>query len=534
MADTPRDDASLLQRFRSDQDEAAFGELVRRHGPLVWGVCRRRLDRLEDAEDAFQTTFLILAIKSAAIHRPEALGSWLHRTATRIARRVATQQPRAPIEEQPDAGLDALAEITRREMIAAVDEELQSLPKRYREAIVLFHLEGLARQEVANQLGLSEQTVKARLSRGRSLLRSRLARRGVALPLLLPLAIDPLPAGAAESATRLASTFGRTRITPGDLLTTTLTQGANPMLSFVTGKTGLAVLAMCVGLTIVWAVREPLRAGDGEENRESAIDTRLREELPPAATVPVAMLEDGEDKTEKADERAEEDRKSEDGFRESDKKAEKEENLLAVPNSADAWEELTRNIPEGVHAYYPVPTPEPVAKILEELDKPTRIEYAGIPLRSALENLAQQHEINIVFEEEVIEEEGLSIDENVALFLNGVSLRSALDLLLAKAGLTYGLDNEVLVITTETAAANRVVARAYQVPPNMSVSSDAEFGMRLTRLVFARRESADDAPESTIDVFQDRILVVASLKDHKHLREILRLIYMDLKPPPDE
>ncbi|HEX6983839.1 MAG TPA: sigma-70 family RNA polymerase sigma factor, partial [Planctomycetaceae bacterium] len=154
-------DAVLLGRFAARRDEAAFAELVRRHGPVVWGVCRRRLARREDAEDAFQATFLILAVKAGSIRRPAALAGWLHRTASRAAARVASVAPGEANVEAEAGGLDAFAELARREATAAVDEELVRLPGRYRDPIVLFHLEGLDRRQVADRLGVSEPTVKA-------------------------------------------------------------------------------------------------------------------------------------------------------------------------------------------------------------------------------------------------------------------------------------------------------------------------------------------------------------------------------------
>ena len=87
-------DAELLGRFCCDRDEGAFGELVRRHGPMVFGVCRRALPRWQDAEDAFQATFLVLACKPAAARPPERLGAWLHGVACRVARQARRTEAR--------------------------------------------------------------------------------------------------------------------------------------------------------------------------------------------------------------------------------------------------------------------------------------------------------------------------------------------------------------------------------------------------------------------------------------------------------
>src|SRR5262244_3579121 len=85
QADVARSDRELLERFTACREEAAFATLVRRHGPLVLGVCRRVLHQEQDAEDAFQATFLILARKAESIRRQHALGAWLYEVAYRIA-----------------------------------------------------------------------------------------------------------------------------------------------------------------------------------------------------------------------------------------------------------------------------------------------------------------------------------------------------------------------------------------------------------------------------------------------------------------
>src|SRR5581483_7781950 len=90
----PADDARLLRLFASDRDERAFAELVRRHGPMVLGVCRRVLGHRDDADDAFQATWLVLARKARAITRPGRLAGWLHAVAIRAAAEVRRMRNR--------------------------------------------------------------------------------------------------------------------------------------------------------------------------------------------------------------------------------------------------------------------------------------------------------------------------------------------------------------------------------------------------------------------------------------------------------
>jgi RNA polymerase sigma factor (sigma-70 family) len=205
-------DGELLERFVVRHDEAAFTAMVSRHGPLVWGVCRRLLRDAHDAEDAFQATFLTLARKADSIRKPGALGPWLYGVAARAAAQARTDRARraGATTPAPVPPADPLAELTGRELSAVLDEELARLPERCRAPLVLCYLEGRTRDEAAQQLGWSLGTFKRRLERGRGLLRSGLTRRGLALsaamlgPLLPQHADAALPPGLVGSTARAA------------------------------------------------------------------------------------------------------------------------------------------------------------------------------------------------------------------------------------------------------------------------------------------------------------------------------------------
>jgi RNA polymerase sigma factor (sigma-70 family) len=186
-AQTPPEvpDRDLLDRFVSRQDEAAFAALVHRHGAMVHGACRRVLHNPHDAEDACQATFLILAHKAASIRKRDALGSWLHGVAVRVARDLRAKLARhaaRPLAAGDDvARPDRTETLTWNEVREALDEELRRLPEHYRAPLVLCYLEGRSRDEAAHQLGWSLGTLRGRLERGRSLLHARLVRRGLTL-----------------------------------------------------------------------------------------------------------------------------------------------------------------------------------------------------------------------------------------------------------------------------------------------------------------------------------------------------------------
>src|SRR5947208_7242539 len=180
-------DRQLLQGFCARGEQAPFAELVGRDGPMVLRVCRRVLRHEQDAEDAFQATFLVLARKAGSVRKAEALASWLHGVAHRVALRAKRDagRRRAHEREVQPMPAGATSEADWREVQSALDEEIRALPERYRAPFVLCFLEGKSRAEAAAELGLKEGTVWSRLTQARELLRERLGRRGIALPALL-------------------------------------------------------------------------------------------------------------------------------------------------------------------------------------------------------------------------------------------------------------------------------------------------------------------------------------------------------------
>jgi RNA polymerase sigma factor (sigma-70 family) len=181
-------DRQLLERFIAQRDEAAFAALVRQHGPMVLNVCRGVLRHEQDAEDAFQATFLVLARKADSIRQPEAVAGWLCEVAYRVAvkalaasARRRSQEPRDP----PMMSADPTLDMTLRDLRRVLHEELRQLPEKYRAPLVLCYLEGRSHEEAAQQLGWSKGAFRGRLDRGREHLRRRLTARGVALSAVL-------------------------------------------------------------------------------------------------------------------------------------------------------------------------------------------------------------------------------------------------------------------------------------------------------------------------------------------------------------
>ena len=224
-----RSDAQLLADFVRQRDPAAVAAIVRRHGPMVWGVCRRALAH-HDAEDAFQATFLVLARRADSVRPPGLLGNWLYGVARRTSLKARAMAARrrareATVDDLPDSAAPEPAGWS--DLRPILDLELERLPARYRAPLVLCDLEGKTRQEAARRLGWPEGTVHSRLSAGRKKLAARLARRGLAL------------SGGLLTVTLVEQAIGRV---PADLMTQTVQLLADPAVASQT----TAVLAQKV------------------------------------------------------------------------------------------------------------------------------------------------------------------------------------------------------------------------------------------------------------------------------------------------
>jgi RNA polymerase sigma factor (sigma-70 family) len=176
-------DGQLLDAYVRDREEAAFAALVHRHGPMVWGVCRRALGNDADAEDAFQAVFLVLVRKAASVVPRERIANWLYGVARQTARKARAMAVKRKAREKQVKDMPEPAGTERDgadDWLPLLDLELSRLPEKYRSAIVLCDLEGKSYKEAARHLGCPEGTLAARLARGRALLGKRLARHGLA------------------------------------------------------------------------------------------------------------------------------------------------------------------------------------------------------------------------------------------------------------------------------------------------------------------------------------------------------------------
>jgi RNA polymerase sigma factor (sigma-70 family) len=244
-------DRELLDGFVGG-DEAAFAALVNRHAGMVLGVCRRALHSAQDAEDACQAVFLILASKADHGRWQPSIANWLYATARRVAAkaiRASARRVKREARATPAPSESPLDQMTGREAFAALDEELDRLPAIYREPLVLCYLEGLTRDEAAARLGVPAATLKSQLDRGRKKLADVLTRRGVALGAgLLALAVTS-PAGASPPrlvASILTAAKGSPSAAVGELVRGVAVNGS--LHKVVLALAAVVVVALGAGL----------------------------------------------------------------------------------------------------------------------------------------------------------------------------------------------------------------------------------------------------------------------------------------------
>ena len=219
-------DGGLLTQFVTSRDEEAFTAIVQRHGRLVWSVCHNVLHHDQDAEDAMQAAFLVLATKARSVKKRSSLASWLHgvayRTAMLAKRRAAAQRSHEKARTIL-ARSHCESEVAWRELLAILDAEIRRLPEKLAAPFVLCCLEGLSGPEAARHLGWKEGTVTGRLTQARKLLRQRLLRRGINLALVLGgLSVASCAAPAAGFSQLAADVLRGVRLTRSTLAATTV------------------------------------------------------------------------------------------------------------------------------------------------------------------------------------------------------------------------------------------------------------------------------------------------------------------------
>jgi RNA polymerase sigma factor (sigma-70 family) len=380
-------DGQLLESFVVQHNEAAFETLVRRHAPMVLGVCRRMLRNHHDAEDAFQATFLVLVRKAAGLCGRAALGNWLYGVAHHTALKARAAQVRRRFKEREKtmhASSVALSPEPN-DWLPLLDEALKSLPDRYRQAIIVCDLEGKSRADAARLLGWREGTLSGRLARARMLLAKRLTHRGVTLS-----------GGAVVTA-----------------LTTQAATSASPLLIVHTVQAAL-VAAHPLATTGGPSASVVLLA---EGVIQSMLMTKVKVVAALALTVTVLGAGAG-------------------ALR-----------LAGADDAGKAPENPARAKAALIPGLGPVRQDKDIEMILNRV---VTVSYNSTPLRKALEDISAAVGMNIVLDHRAFNDMGENVDRPITLKLENVKLRTALHFMLKELGLGYAVQQGVLVVTGES------------------------------------------------------------------------------------
>ncbi|HJZ57036.1 MAG TPA: RNA polymerase sigma factor [Gemmataceae bacterium] len=278
--DAESTDSQLLERFIGDREEAAFESLVLRHGPMVMGVCRRLLRNAQDAEDAFQATFLVLVRKAATLSSRGLLANWLYGVAYHTALKARAAAARRRVRETQVSEMPEPQTVSPEpggELREWLDRELSRLSEKFRAPIVLCELEGKSHQEAARQLGWPQGTLAARLSRGRALLAKRLARRGLAVSAGSLTALTGAQAAAVSPVLVESTVKAASLIAAGNAVgvvsanVSALTEGMVRAMSFMKLKiAAVGVLVVALGGLGVGPRQERVQAGFPDDTQPPA------------------------------------------------------------------------------------------------------------------------------------------------------------------------------------------------------------------------------------------------------------------------
>jgi RNA polymerase sigma factor (sigma-70 family) len=401
-------DAVLIRRFAASADQDAFATLVRRHGPLVMGVCRRLLHNQHHAEDAFQATFLVLAQKAGKVRWRRSLANWLHRVAygvclnerRRIARRRETEltMDALIVDESPGArslaarslearSLEArsLETLALREETLVFDEELAQLPERYRSPLVLFYLEGRSRDEVAESLGLTLAAVKTRLERGRRRLRLRLVMRGVALSSAVVLLQQSQQAAAAAVTESLITATTQAGVsfaagtsvgpaTPDHIVS--LAEGQISTMTWTTYSTKTVLAITSLVSVVVLAVTLGGQAAD-KDDPFATTEALEASQTTPAATPEATIV------------------------------------ATARPTTFATYKGKTAKQGKQSGGEFTPQLSEQEEEILASLNENTSFDFQDTELREVVAYLSEMHQMKIVLDKTTLEDAGISTDTPV-------------------------------------------------------------------------------------------------------------------------
>ncbi len=487
-------DFVLLDAWRRHHDADAFAALVKRYSRLVMGVCRRQCRSQEDAEDAFQATFMILARDSKKIRSVQVLSTWLYRVAYRTACRARSRTPDAqPLTEEPIGTGDPLESIAARHRLRALDEELSKLPPRYREPIVLHYLEGQTCQQTADSLGSTEPAIRGRLQRAKKELQRRLLRRGITLGATIA-ALQVLTEQQAVASELITKT---TSLAVDPSIASTARIDLSPLLAkepimlsklSVLGIVSAGMLGLAGFALAQQGTADPF--GGSSSNGESVVADPFATnstDSQPAATVELSV-ETAAD--------------------------------VAASSNGSGW--LSTNS-------------EAVSEIERKLSDKQSLTLIDVPLEDVAREMSEKNDLQIYIDRRALEEIGLSADQPVRLEAKNVTLESLLNLITRELDLTFIVEDELLKITTVEAAEMRPMIRVYWESEN-GLQFDESAANLIQTMIVPDSWSQLGGP-GTISVMeaddqrQSALVVSTSFAVHREIERLLQTIQQGAAQP---
>ena len=529
-------DDQLIRRFVERRDQDAFSAIVHRYHGLVLGVCSRNLANQQDAEDAFQAVFLTLVRSASSIRKRHSLASWLYGVAYRVSRRMCKKRRRdrtESLEDQIMVADDPFESLSTQFAQEATDRELNRLPDRLREPMVLRYLVGRSNAEVAQEMRLSVSAVEGRLKRGRNQLRMRLARNGITLGLVAAALEASRKTASADTAQALVDTTisrcldhsAGTKFS-SDVAQSSLQLAREEALSMTITKlskvvaTGAVLLgASTLGLATRYVLAQPPGRAGG---RPVAI-----------ASNPFGQTNEVDVKIRGSQANLLASNAADDPF------GDPLQDSAAKANSAKKIDEIfgsppqNRNNTPGPRSTTPIdksrydllvrhPTE---ARIETTLRQPAKgFDFFEVPLADAVEQLAdvlgEVSDFSILLDRDALDEIGIDTGTPVTAEYQGISYKSALRLMLKPLDLEYVIKNEVLMITTVERAEEMPDVRIYPMKDEWNLSS-GELIECLTSTVAPSSWEELGGP-GAVTSFKHGLVIRQTQRVHEEIESLLR------------
>ncbi len=465
-------DAELIERFIVARDQSAFAELVRRHSPVVLGVCRRVLHDSHDIDDVFQAAFLVLVRDAARVRKRKSLASWLYGVAYRLSLRVARQKKRRRetcLVGDKSTDDDTFTKLADRHDQQLVDTELNALPERYRQPLVLRYLAGKTPSEIATELSMTVGAVEGLLKRGKHELRNRLLQRGITTlgTVLAAIQLTQQTVQAAGNELLIESTIqaslawgSQPNIPTSDLISDRVLELAGKEIFTMTAatKTAVAVGLTLGGLAMGLGGVNALVGLPGGKAEAGNVVTSISSARPALNTLDLATLANDADESPITVETTDVDQADN-----HDRQA------APQPTRELAQVELEVNFVKndskpktGPRTKWDFKSRSPVVERIEAaLQENAEVNFQDTALKQAIEYIEDVHKIEIMIDAPALADAGISTDQNVHLTISGISLKSALRLLLDPLQLDYVIKNDVMIITTTEKADQTFETRVY-------------------------------------------------------------------------